>query len=225
MQEQLALIVKKKILSRYPSIRKFALTSGFSYGLLSKLLSGKARMNLEHLIKISQGLGIPVYDLLSEEPLLPISEYQKMLPEVRKGYRLVPKVSPASCGTSGIIPSSQVEDWLAFKEDFLRKFHQPIVTTAMGDSMEPLIYDGDTLLVDRNEEKRMNPSPTGLYLVNFPETSEEVAITVKRVAISGDRLFLIPINPGYPVQDVNIKDRSLLELVLGEVVWIGRVMG
>ncbi len=221
-QQRLMEIIKRKILARYPSIRKFSLDSGFSYSLLSKLLSGKARINLEHLTIISRALGLPVYDLLSEEPLLPLSEYQKMLPEVKKCYRLVPRVSPASCGTAGIIPSSEIEDWLAFKEDFLRKFHQPIVTVAVGESMEPLIYNGDVLLIDRNEEKRLNPSPSGLYLVNFPETSEEIAITVKRIAISGEKLFLIPINPNYPVQAVDLKERSILDTVVGEVVWIGR---
>ncbi len=223
-QKRLAELVKKRILARFRSVREFSLRSGFSYALLSKLLSGKARFNLQHLVKIAEALGVPVYQLLSEEPLLPVSRFQEMLPAVQEKYRLVPKVSPAACGASGIIPSEEVEDWLAFKEEFLRRFKNPIVTTAVGDSMEPLIYDGDVLLIDRDENKRVNPDRRKLYLVNFPQTMEEVAITVKRIAVAGDKLFLIPINPDYPVQETDIKDRTLLDFIIGEVVWIGRVI-
>jgi phage repressor protein C with HTH and peptisase S24 domain len=78
-----------------------------------------------------------------------------------------------------------------------------------GDSMEPVLRDGDEILVDRTPR----PLRDGIHVVRLGE-----ALHVKRVqAGRPGQLTLISANPAYPAIEVGLDDVD----VVGRVVWKG----
>lgn len=78
-----------------------------------------------------------------------------------------------------------------------------------GDSMEPVLRDGDEILVDRTPR----PLRDGIHVVRLGD-----ALHVKRVqAGKPGRLTLISANPAYPPIEVTADDVD----VIGRVVWKG----
>ncbi len=81
--------------------------------------------------------------------------------------------------------------------------------TVEGDSMEPLLRDGDEILVDR----RQQPFRDGVHVVRLSDT-----LMVKRVAQAGaGRFSLLSQNLSYPPVDVSAEEME----VIGRVVWKG----
>ncbi|MBO9517060.1 MAG: S24 family peptidase [Porphyrobacter sp.] len=79
----------------------------------------------------------------------------------------------------------------------------------MGDSMDPVLRDGDEILVDRTPR----PFREGIHVVRLGE-----ALHVKLIqAVPPDRLRLISKNPAYEPVEVLMSDVD----VVGRVVWKG----
>jgi len=77
----------------------------------------------------------------------------------------------------------------------------------IGDSMEPLLREGDEVLVDL----RQQPFRDGIHVVRLGDT-----LLVKRVASQGGgRFALLSQNPAYPPIAVTAEDFA----VIGRVVW------
>ena len=78
-----------------------------------------------------------------------------------------------------------------------------------GDSMEPLLHDGDQILVDRTPA----PFRDGIHVVRMGDT-----LMVKRVARAGaGRLSLLSQNLAYPPVEVSARECE----IVGRVVWKG----
>lgn len=67
-QEKLRNHLKKEVADRRLSLRELGRLSGIDHATLSKIMNGKRKMNLNHLHRLSEGLGI------SLKSLLPVSE-------------------------------------------------------------------------------------------------------------------------------------------------------
>ncbi len=81
--------------------------------------------------------------------------------------------------------------------------------TVEGDSMEPLLNDGDEILIDRAPR----PFRDGVHVVRLGDT-----LIVKRVAQAGaGRYSLLSQNLAYPPVDVSAEEME----VIGRVVWKG----
>jgi phage repressor protein C with HTH and peptisase S24 domain len=81
--------------------------------------------------------------------------------------------------------------------------------TVAGDSMEPLLNDGDEILVDCSAR----PFRDGIHVVRLGDT-----LLVKRVAQAGaGRLALLSHNLAYPPVEVAAEDVT----IIGRVVWKG----
>ncbi len=81
--------------------------------------------------------------------------------------------------------------------------------TVEGDSMEPLLNNGDEILIDR----RAQPFRDGVHVVRLGDT-----LMVKRVAQAGaGRFSLLSQNLAYPPVDVSADEMQLI----GRVVWKG----
>lgn len=137
-------------------------------------------------------------------------------------FELVPVIGAVACGSSGRILEKPIEGYKAFEIGFINRFKKPILIRARGDSMLPVIAEGDLLLCDRDENKLLRPDTKHLYLVNNPDKTGDVAITVKKLKISGRILILIPLNPEFLPVVMDVDGKSILDIVLGQVVWIGR---
>ena len=81
--------------------------------------------------------------------------------------------------------------------------------TVEGDSMEPLLNDGDEILVDRSERAFRD----GVHVVRLGDS-----LMVKRVASAGaGRFALLSQNMAYPPVNVEAEDID----IIGRVVWKG----
>lgn len=96
--------------------------------------------------------------------------------------------------------------WL--REQGLDRAHLSLISVT-GDSMEPLLYDGDEILVDTAPRQPRD----GVHVVRIGD-----ALHVKRVqqAQAGE-IRLISVNEAYPPIDVALVDIE----VIGRVVWKG----
>ncbi len=207
---------------RFKSVREFSNASGIAYQTLHEILNQKQRIHMGHLGKIIEGLGGEFITLFTDRKYVPEDTIPSLDDPHGTEFTAVPTVSPATCGSSGAILENEIQGFKYFDSQFLKGLKDPLLTHASGDSMYPYIQDGDLILIDRSTDSRERPDTRHFYLVDNPEISEEVAISVKRVKLCGDRLVLVPQNPSYDISEIRIKGRSLLDIVLGKVVWVGR---
>jgi hypothetical protein len=135
-------------------------------------------------------------------------------PVVRADWVEVPRLPlGASAGPGAFAADEAPFDVFRFSARWLREQgFDPARLSAIavaGDSMEPVLKDGDEILVDRSPR----PLRDGIHVVRLGE-----ALHVKRVqAGAPGRLTLISANPAYPPIEVAAGD---VELV-GRVVWKG----
>lgn len=119
----------------------------------------------------------------------------------------------ASAGPGALPGGEEAFDTVRFSRRWL--FEQGLeagqlsLITVEGDSMEPLLNDGDQILVDRSER----PFRDGIHVVRMSDT-----LMVKRVARGqAGRLSLLSQNRAYPPLEVAAEDCE----VIGRVVWKG----
>lgn len=181
--------------------------------------NGESTPDSKVLSKLITLFKINIHWLLTREEDMFLRARQSM---DSSNFQLVPVIGAAACGSSGRIMEEDIEGYKAFEINFIRKFKKPVLTRAKGDSMLPVIADGDLLLCDRDENKRMRPDPMRMYLVNKSDEADKVQIKVKKISFSGHTLTLIPLNPAYPPTTMDVHGKSILDIVLGQIVWIGR---
>ena len=122
----------------------------------------------------------------------------------------------ASAGPGALAHSEESFDTFRFSSRWLREQglegSQLSSITVEGDSMEPLLRDGDEILVDRTPR----PLRDGVHVVRLGDT-----LMVKRVASQGaGRLALLSQNLAYPPVEVAAEEVE----IIGRVVWkAGRI--
>lgn len=119
----------------------------------------------------------------------------------------------ASAGPGGVPGAETPFDTFRFSRRWLAEQGlsgaQLSAITVAGDSMEPLLNDGDEILVDGTPR----PLRDGIYVVRLGET-----LLVKRVAQTGaGRLALLSQNLAYPPIEVAADEVA----IIGRVVWKG----
>lgn len=119
----------------------------------------------------------------------------------------------ASAGPGALAQDERPYDTFRFSRRWLREQGlegaQLSAITVEGDSMEPLLRNGDEILVDRAPR----PFRDGVHVVRLGEN-----LMVKRLAAAGPgRLTLLSQNLSYPPIEVSLADVE----VIGRVVWKG----
>lgn len=122
-------------------------------------------------------------------------------------------------------PDEEASEFIAFKQEFTRRFRKPIAVRVGRDqqSMVPTIQPGDLLVIDQQEQGRLRPNPRFVYALNIDNGA-----TIKRVEVVDGRLIISSDNldkDKYPTYTKPIHDLDLRQIVVGEVVWIGRYIG
>ena len=126
----------------------------------------------------------------------------------------VPRLAVGASAGPGALPDAEVPfDAFRFSARWLREQGlegaQLSAITVEGDSMEPLLRDGDEILVDRAPRAFRD----GVHVVRLGET-----VMVKRVASQGaGRFALLSQNLAYPPVEVAAEDLE----IIGRVVWKG----
>jgi len=126
----------------------------------------------------------------------------------------VPRIDIGASAGPGALPGGETAfDAFRFSRRWLAEQGlegaQLSAITVEGDSMEPLLNDGDEILVDR----RPHAFRDGIHVVRMGDT-----LMVKRVASAGGgRLSLLSQNLAYPPVSVAAEDVE----IIGRVVWKG----
>lgn len=130
-------------------------------------------------------------------------------------FDLIPLVEPTlSAGNGAIVYHEDVVEKYAFRRDWLSKAitgkRNAVLMMVEGDSMEPLICDGDMVMIDQG---RKDLRTGKIYAVGI-----EDVIMIKRVEIVPGQIFLKSDNPIY--SNIEVDPAELR--VIGQVIWFAR---
>jgi SOS-response transcriptional repressor LexA len=109
-----------------------------------------------------------------------------------------------------------------FTAEFLSHFTRPVLIKvgASEQSMMPTVQPNDLLLIDQSEERRRHPEFGRIYALSLEEGG-----TVKHCEVVENELVIVPENMqqrGFSPRTVSLERANILEIVRGQVVWIGR---
>ena len=159
--------------------------------------------------------GVNEAELGGPEPRIAEKSYAKApKAAVLADWVEVPRLDIGASAGPGALPDAEVPfDASRFSKRWLTEQGlegaQLSAITVEGDSMEPLLRDGDEILVDRAPR----PFRDGVHVVRLGDT-----IMVKRVASQGaGRLALLSQNLAYPPVEVSADEVE----IIGRVVWKG----
>lgn len=129
-------------------------------------------------------------------------------------FRRIPKVAARlSAGTGSFDCGEEVTEYLSFPTAWLSRKGAAASMVAMevfGQSMEPLIREGDTVLIDQSQARIMAGA---IYAVGVEDT-----ILVKRLEKHPDALVLNSENPAFSPIHLDLHSLDKVR-ILGRVIW------
>ncbi|MBU0680129.1 MAG: helix-turn-helix domain-containing protein [Proteobacteria bacterium] len=188
-------------------------------------LDGSSQPNLENLAKIANACGVSVGWLAAGE-----GEGDAIIANVAKEARLgaeycqIPLYDvQASAGPGSYVEGEQVTDILAFRKEWVRnELHLDPAHLSLifvhGDSMEPTLHSGDTVLIDQREGQDL---ADGVWALRV-----DGALLVKRIQkFPGGKITIKSDNAQlYPAYDL-MADKLPDDLkFIGRIVWVGKRM-
>jgi len=125
----------------------------------------------------------------------------------------------ASMGAGSVSENASILHHIGFRRDWLRRITSAVpdqlaAISATGDSMEPTLSDGDTVLIDMS--RRSSTREDGIFVIDY-----DGLLLVKRLRFDPVRRIvrLISDNPAYdPVDNINPEELS----VFGRAIWLAR---
>ena len=134
-------------------------------------------------------------------------------------YTMIPKIEALSGAGSSLSTSSDILGFYAFPQSFLYQLGinqlKSVLIDVIGHSMEPLLHQGDTLLVDQSSVELISEK---IFLVGLGED-----LLVKRVLNTNRGWVLHSENNDYT--DILISEYDVNDFrVIGRVRWFGRVL-
>ena len=132
-------------------------------------------------------------------------------------FLMVPRVEARlAAGTGSFDTSQAVVGRYSFRADWLKTKGDPaqmVLMSVSGDSMEPIIKDGDMVLIDQCQREIL---PDKLYAVRIGE-----GIVIKQVDWGPKKLVLKSYNRSlYPPMEVDIRgDNGATVAIIGRIRW------
>ncbi len=124
-------------------------------------------------------------------------------------------VAKLNAGTGSFLTDASVTGSYAFRYDWIKRKGQPnqmLLMDVFGDSMEPLIYDGDTVLLDQSQT---DPYPGRIYAVRVDEF-----VVIKYVEVKPGAILLRSHNERYGEVELDPNGLRAKTLnVIGRIVW------
>lgn len=207
----------------------FASRAGINVNTLRNYERGDSIPNLEVAASICRYFKVSTdWLILGEGPMrhgdtgetispVPVEDPAWMSPETAPamGYTLIPKVKARLCaGTGSLETSGDVVGLYAFKTDFLKRkgrANKMVLMDVTGDSMEPDVWSGDTVLIDESQREII---PGGLFAIGL-----ESEVFVKYLDRIPGKLVLRSKNPEYPPIEVDMNGHVETVRIIGRVVW------
>lgn len=133
---------------------------------------------------------------------------EQLTSTISKDVILIPVVSQVfSAGNGQYLPDNDSVDEYISVPNHLRKFGKSLAASKVrGDSMEPTLFDGDTIICDMNGYDGTD----GIYTIHYKGNG-----FVKRLQSTGDGVKIISDNPRYEPMFANAEDDSFK--VIGKV--------
>lgn len=119
--------------------------------------------------------------------------------------------------------SEEVVEYLAFRRDWLRRLgvspSYAVLARASGDSMQPCLWDGDMVLIDKSQtEISVRPASAKRGRSPIYALLDDGEARIKRIDRPGDgHIILTSDNPDYPPEFVSIENL----IIIGKVLWWG----
>lgn len=137
-----------------------------------------------------------------------------------ESFRQIPKVKARLCAGDGSFEvGSEIESFFSFQAAWLQRkgaAAHMVLMDVFGNSMEPEIRDGDTVLIDKSQKDILAGA---VYAVGIEDT-----IMVKRLEKHPQTLVLISDNKSYAPIHLKKEDMNSVRII-GKVVWICRELG
>ena len=132
-------------------------------------------------------------------------------------FRQIPKVKARlSAGGGSFEVASEVERYYSFRADWLFKrgaADKMVLLDIVGNSMEPELKDGDTVLIDESQESIIAGA---VYAVGIEDT-----VMVKRIEKHPNKLVLLSENRNY--SPIYLQDDEIDKVrIIGKVIWVCR---
>ncbi len=131
----------------------------------------------------------------------------------------VPKIKARlSAGGGSFETEPEIKEFYSFRKDWLSKkgkARDMILMDIFGNSMEPELKEGDTVLIDQSQKAVLAGA---IYAVGFDDT-----IVVKRLEKRPKELVLLSENERYPM--MRFRDEEMDNVrIIGKVIWVCREM-
>lgn len=231
--ENLKAILKSKKRSAY----SVATALGYAPNGFYQVLTGRHGILLPTLREVAKELGVSVGELVDQPNASGVrhssadtnsytcptaSQPTRAVAEPLAAYNVgkwrdipIAQVA-ASCGDGATVFDESVNGYQPFAREWLIKHQidpeQSVIITARGDSMEPTIHDGSSILVDRS---RREPQDERIYVMRSSE-----GLVAKRLRHDATGHWHITSdNPVYPPSTPTEKTE-----ILGEVRWMGKTL-
>lgn len=138
-------------------------------------------------------------------------------PPEESEFAQVPKVNARLCAGGGSFEvGGDVEDYYAFRNEWIRRKGNPesmVLMDIFGNSMEPEIKEGDTVLIDQSKKDVI---AGGIYAVGIEDT-----VMVKRVEKRPGALLLLSDNREHAPVELRGEEAANARII-GRVVWTCR---
>lgn len=211
--------LRARVRRREISERRLALETGFSQPHIHNVLKGARQLTSEVADRLMHRLGIRVEDLFEAvelERVLPTRELHN------SPFREAPMLKGRIAAGQPFPIEARFSGSRAFTDEFLGQFTRPVLVKVGANeiSMLPTIQPNDLLLIDQSEQRRRRPEFSRIYALSLDEGG-----TIKRCEIVENELVIVPENMqqrGFTPRTVSMEDRNILDIIRGEVVWIGR---
>jgi phage repressor protein C with HTH and peptisase S24 domain len=132
-------------------------------------------------------------------------------------FKNIPKVKARlSAGSGSFEAGAEIEGYYAFRKDWLStkgNINQMVLMNIFGNSMEPELKDGDTILIDESQKDILAGA---VYAIGVEDT-----ILVKRLEKHPNKLVLISDNKDYSPVYLNENEIGNIRII-GKVIWICR---
>jgi len=213
----------QEILRHWPSADRLARATGVSPSAFRKWLRGEAEPSRERLVALAQAAGVGVGWLASGEGQPPrLGTTGSARPETgadafaRRDYVLLPKRAEAAAAGPESPRAPGAIEFVALRRDWVRSAFDIdpdhlVMETAIGESMQPSIQDGDLLLVDTTENRFRS---FGVYVI---EVAGERLVKRVQPKLDGS-LTLISDNGAYEAEHVPPAQAGDIR-VIGRVLW------
>jgi hypothetical protein len=226
LQENLRLLIKKRIDEGELTGLHLAKLTGFQQAHISNFINGKRYLSVEGMDKVLEKQHISVLDLLDPAE---INKRASILPPSPDDFEDVVLAEPQVVANEPLIIADNVRDILKFKKAFLKRLHAKpasprddwqrfvLIKVEANDAMAmyPRMLPGATLLLDRhyNDLAPYRKGEPNMYAVRKDGTC-----TVRYVEVQDSTLILRPHNQSYPIQVMQMEEgKTAADYIVGRV--------